>query len=98
MGRTFLALLLSASILVLAGCHTMTFEISNPPLEDEVTERKSFFFWGLTPEMRINVRDKCPYGAAAITEETTFVNGLAGLFTLGIWSPRQTTYHCETAK
>ena len=50
------------------------------------------------PAVVIDVREKCPHGVSSITEETTFDNGLAGFFTLGIWSPRQTTYHCETAK
>ena len=86
--------LLAASVLIHGGCHTMIFEISDSPQVDEIKENKSFFFWGLTPDMMVNVLEKFPHGAAAISEETTFVNGLAGLITLGIWVPRETTYNC----
>ena len=62
--------------------------------DDAIEENKSFFFWGLTPDMRIDVLEKCPHGAASIKEETTFDNGLASVLTLGIWTPRKTTYYC----
>jgi hypothetical protein len=87
--------LLAALVLTLAGCNTMFFDISDfPQEEEEIKENRSYFFWGLTPNMRIDVREKCPYGAAAISEEKTFDNGLAYVLTLGIWAPRQTTYYC----
>ena len=92
--RLFMLSLLAASFLILGGCHTMTFEVSDSSKVDEIKENKSFFFWGLTPHRRIDVLEKCPHGAAAINEQTTFVNGLADFFTLGIWSPRATTYRC----
>jgi len=81
-------------MLILGGCHTMIFEISDAPQEDEIKENKSFFFWGLTPDMKIDVLEKCPHGVASIKEETTFDNGLAYVITLGIWAPRETTYSC----
>ena len=94
MRRAFTRSLLAVSVLILCGCHTMMFEISDLPQEGEVKENRSFFFWGLTPNMKINVREKCPYGASAIREEMTFDNGFAALITLGIWIPRETTYYC----
>ena len=94
MCQLFMRSLLAASVLILAGCHTMFFEISDFPQEDEIKEDKSFFLWGLVPNMTVDVLEKCPFGAAAIKEETTFDNGFASLITLGIWSPRETTYYC----
>ena len=98
MRKIFIRSLLATLVLIFAGCHTMIFEISDLPQEDEIKENKSFFFWSLTPDMTINVLEKCPHGVAAISEETTFDNGLAGFITLGIWAPRETTYHCIREK
>ena len=75
------------------GCHTMRFEFENVE-GTKVTENKSFYFFALTPRQVIDVREKCPHGAAAILEERTFVNGLLGGLTLGIYTPRRTTYYC----
>jgi hypothetical protein len=94
MRQLFICSLLATATLFLGGCNTMFFEISDFPQEDGIKENRSFFFWGLTPDMKIDVREKCPYGAAAISEEKTFDNGLAYLLTLGIWAPRNTTYYC----
>lgn len=89
--------LLFALLIVVAesGCHAMRFELVDEPATQRVTERKSYFFWGLTPTQRIDVLSKCPHGAAAIMEETTFVDGLLQVPTLGIWAPRSTTYYCR---
>ena len=94
MRQIFMYSLLTVSALILVGCNTMYFEISDFPQEDEITENRSFFFWGLMPDMTIDVREKCPYGATAISEEKTFDNGLAYVLTLGVWAPRNTTYYC----
>ena len=36
--------------------------------------------------------------AVAIRERTTFLDGLMSLPTLGIWSPRSTTYFCRAPR
>lgn len=87
--------LLGIAFLALPGCHTMRFNIADAPAGEVVTEHKSFFLWGLAPTKRVDVREKCPYGVASITEETNFLDGLGNLFTLGIWSPRSTYYTCR---
>ncbi len=69
-----LGLLLCATLL--GACHTMRFTVGDEAVASTVQERKSFFFWGLVPTRRIDVRDKCPAGAVAIREQTTFVDGL----------------------
>jgi len=78
-----------------SACHTMRFELSDEPAGTVRTERKSYFLWGLAPTREIDVLGKCPAGVAAIRERTTFLDGLIGLPTLGIWSPRSTTYYCR---
>ena len=79
----------------LCACHTMRFEIDDQPHGKIVSERKSYFLWGLVPTKVVDVRQKCPRGAVAVKEETSFVDGLLELPTLGIWSPRSSTYYCR---
>jgi len=83
-----------AALFILPACHTMRFELDRANHDRRVYERKSFFLWGLAPTCRVDVGRRCPYGAAAISERTTFTDGLLGVATLGIWSPRSTWYYC----
>ena len=78
----------------LIGCHTMTFDVSGESTSSEISETNHYFFWGLTPQREIDVSQKCPDGAAEIREQTTFVNGLGNLITLGFWFPRSVTFRC----
>jgi hypothetical protein len=83
-----------AALSVLAGCQTMRLEVAPGPAAQPVEERQSFFFWGLTPTVQVDMRSRCPYGVAQLIEETTFFDGLFEVLTLGIWAPRTTTYRC----
>lgn len=87
-----LALLLL--MITVGGCHTMRFEVANEPHARVVYDRKSFFFWGLTPTQEVDVSAHCPSGVAAIREETRFSDGFLDVITLGIWSPRSSWYYC----
>jgi len=84
----------------LAGCfvpegrHTIRFELAQEPPGPVVTDRKSFFFWGLVPTVKVDVRDKCPNGAVAIVDGSD-AGGTPWIPTLGLWSRRATTYYCR---
>lgn len=92
-------LLFTAVAIVLAvaavGCHSMRFEVGDGPVGREVHERKAFFIAGLVPTKRVDVSKHCPEGAVAVSEETTFLDGLLGFLTLNIYTPRSSTYHCR---
>lgn len=94
--RMGLALALGV-LLLSSACHTMYFEIVHSPAANVVEERKAFYFWGLTPTKTVNVLDHCPNGAVGVSEEETFLDGLFGALTLGIWAPRTSYYHCAAA-
>jgi hypothetical protein len=72
----------------------MRFELANEPAGRVVVERKSYWLGGLAPTNVVNVAERCPSGAVAVMEETTFADGILGGLTLGIWSPRSTTFYC----
>jgi hypothetical protein len=81
--------------ILLSSCHTIRFELANQPGATVVHERKSFFLWGLVPgNLMVDVRTKCPAGASAIREQTSFTDGLITLLFLGIWELRSSWYYC----
>jgi hypothetical protein len=90
-------LLGALAVLAASACHTMTFDVASGAKGEVVYERKHFFFWGLTPKKTVDILRHCPAGAVGIREDTTAVDALIGLSTLGIWSPRSSWYHCAKA-
>ena len=87
------ALLLAAS-LALAGCHRLTWQLVDAPHTHVVTERNSFYFAGLFPRRHGDALGHCPHGVASIVEETTFVDGVIAVATLGVYTPRTSHYRC----
>ena len=88
----FLALLFSS----LLGCNTIVIEIAKGPTASEpVDNRKSYWFFGSSSK-DVDLRAICPGGTARIVEETTFLDGLYGNLTLGIYTPRSSSYWCLT--
>jgi hypothetical protein len=88
-------LALTALAVVLAGCHTIRFEIAKAPTTQEpVVDRKTFWFYAVTSQ-DVDVRKFCPHGVVAIDEEITFTDGLFGNLTLGIYTPRTSYYWCR---
>jgi hypothetical protein len=65
----------------------------SPAASQPIEDRKSFWFWGATSQ-DVDMRAICPAGTARIVEETTFVDGLFGQLTLGIYAPRSSYYWC----
>ena len=91
----WLVCVLALMLVVLPGCHTIRFDLSNQQEAKVVHERKSFFLWGLVPSNReVDVRTRCPAGAAAIREQTSFTDGLFTVLFLGIWELRSSWYYC----
>ena len=91
MKKTALAILVTTA---LTGCHSLRFDIAPESASQPVSTMKSFFLWGLVPTKKIDLAQYCPNGTAAVSEETTFLDGLCGVVTLGIWSPRTSRYYC----
>ena len=52
------------------------------------------FLWGLVPAKDISVAAECPNGIARVETQQTFVNGLVGAITLGIYTPQSATITC----
>ena len=56
----------------------------------------STWIFGLVEAKPIDARLSCPTGVATIDTQTSFVNGLAAMITLGIWDPQTVTITCAS--
>jgi len=86
-----------ASLLALstAGCFHQVIQTGRAPGATVVD--KAFvttWLWGLVPAQPIDVRQQCPSGVAVITTEQSFMNGLAAVVTIGIYTPQHVTVTC----
>ena len=86
--------LLVFCFLNLQACHTLKFEIASEQNQTVVQDTNWFFLFGWFPTKEIDVSQKCPYGASAIREQTTFVDGLISTVTLDMVFPRSVWYYC----
>lgn len=56
----------------------------------------STWLWGLVAAQPVDVRQECRSGTAMIETETSFVNGLVGALTLGIYTPQHVRVTCAS--
>lgn len=54
------------------------------------------WLWGLVANDDVDVRRDCPMGVATVETEQSFVNGLAILVTLGIYTPQHVRITCAS--
>jgi ABC-type transport system involved in cytochrome c biogenesis permease subunit len=54
------------------------------------------WLWGIVPAKPIDVRQSCPSGVATVETEQSFVNGLVGVVTLGIYTPQRVRITCAS--
>jgi hypothetical protein len=54
------------------------------------------WLWGIVPADPIDVRQSCPSGVATVETQQSFMNGLVGVLTLGIYSPQRLRVTCAS--
>ncbi|MEO7966342.1 MAG: hypothetical protein ABIT38_20765 [Gemmatimonadaceae bacterium] len=54
----------------------------------------STWVFGIVPAKPIDTRAQCPSGVATVDTQTSFVNGLLTVLTIGIWAPQTATITC----
>lgn len=55
------------------------------------------FIFGLVEAKPIDVRAQCSQGVAVVTTEQSFLNGLVGALTVGIFTPQHVTVTCASS-
>lgn len=88
---------LALVVILGSGCFHQIVQTGNPAGSTVVD--KAFvpgWLWGLVPNTPVDVRKECPTGVAVIETETSFVNGLASVVTLGIFTPQHVHITCSS--
>ena len=87
-----------AAAILATGCYTVRFQTNLEPGGAKFEEKGNFFLWGLVGEKEVNLKKMCPAGPARWQNQQTFVDGLIGVVTIGIYIPRTISVECTGAK
>jgi hypothetical protein len=87
-----------SAVLLATGCYTTRFQSNLAPGGAKFEEKGNFFLWGLVGEKEVDLKKMCPAGPARWQNQQTFVDGLIGAVTLGIYIPRTINVECTGAK
>jgi len=83
--------------LLLSGCYHQVVQTGRTPGPTTVEKPwTATWLWGIVPATPIDVTQNCPGGIATVETKTTFMNGLVGALTLGIYTPRDVKVTCAT--
>ena len=84
-------------VLALSACSTQRFNYDGRHSTVPTYEGKShFIFWGIGQEKNYNPNEICgSRGVSAVDSHTTFVDGLLGGLTWGIYSPESYSIYCK---
>lgn len=98
MGRPFRLATLALLVMISAACYHQIVRTGRPA-GTTVIDRPwvSTWLWGLVPAKDIDVRQECPSGVAIVETQQSFVNGLVGALTLGIYTPQRVRVTCASA-
>ena len=91
-------LLATALALLITGCAQQTFTVQNKPaaVAPKENHHPSFRFWNWAEET-VDAAKICGGAENVVKTETqqTFVNGLLGFITLGIYTPLEARVYCS---
>ena len=97
-GKSLKRAVVCAAVLCVTGCYSVTvrpeggYKLATKPTFEE---RQTFFLWGLVGESHINVKEICSGEPVQFESQQTFVDGLLGLITLGIYAPETAKVWCK---
>lgn len=86
---------LLGAVVALSGCYHATIETGLPP-GNQTLEKPwaSAWIYGLVPPQMVETASRCPNGVARVETQQSFVNGLVGLITFGIYTPMTIMVTC----
>ena len=91
----YLLTLASLLSIGLFGCYHATIDTGLTP-STEVIEQSfaSCWIYGLVPPSPVATMTKCTHGVAKVETQQSFVNGLVGIITFGIYTPMEIKVTC----
>ena len=88
-------LALVAMLLTLSACYHATVQTGLAPSTQTIEEKwASGWIYGLVPPETVETMQGCPTGVARVETRQSFVNGLVGVLTFGIYTPMEIIVTC----
>ena len=88
-------LVLAVVVVTASACYRQVVQTGRTPGPTVIDKPwTNAFLWGLVAPAPIDVSTQCRTGIATVVTQQSFVNGLASLLTLGLYSPRHVTITC----
>jgi hypothetical protein len=82
-------------LFVAVGCYHATIETTATPSTVVIEQGfASSWIYGLVPPSTVETEAKCTAGVAKVETQISFVNGLVGALTLGIYTPMSIKVTC----
>jgi hypothetical protein len=82
-------------LLLASACHHQVVRTGRPPGSTVIDKPwTNTFIFGLVPPAEINTAAQCPAGVAIVETQMSFVNGLVGAITFGIYTPVSVKITC----
>ena len=90
-------LLATALALLITGCAQQTFTVQNNGSSTKGNHHHHFFVSGIGQKKTVDAAKICGGAENVVKTETqqTFVNGLLGFITLGIYTPLEARVYCS---
>ena len=80
------------------GCYHATINTGRPVGTTTITQPWALsFIYGLVPPPTVETASKCPSGVAVVETQHSFLNGLIGVLTVGIFTPMTITVTCAAS-
>jgi hypothetical protein len=90
---------LAAVALAATACHHQVIQTGRTPGPTVVHQPwTSTWIFGLVPAKPLDVTSQCPTGVATVETRRSFMNGLVGGLTLGIWTPIDIKVTCAAGR
>ena len=84
--------------LLVVACYHATVETGLTPSAEVIDKSfASSWIYGLVPPSTVSTASQCHSGVARVETQLSFVNGLVGLLTLGIYTPMAIKVTCAAA-
>ncbi len=97
--RPFTALAVALALTATTACFHAVVETGRPAGTTIVQKPwVNTFVFGLVGAKPIDVTAQCPGGVARVETQQTFLNGLIGGLTLGIYTPQSATITCAAGR
>lgn len=87
--------LLALALLLSSGCYHATIETGLQPGPQTIEVPFAHcWIYGLVPPATVETMAQCPNGVARVETQQSFVNGLVGVLTFGIYTPMDILVTC----